>query len=90
MSSPQPELKDAPRPADSPAPSQESIEQKDQALYQRRRTSDMDEVFVDEKAAVKEDVVEEKKVFGMQKKRFTLLWHLVAWLLFTGTWPIIA
>ncbi|KAG9322598.1 hypothetical protein KVV02_007911 [Mortierella alpina] len=84
MSSPQPELKDAPRPADSPAPSQESIEQKDQTLFQRRRTDDMDEVFVDEKAPVKEDAEEEKKVLGMQKKRFTLLWHLVAWLLFTA------
>ncbi|KAF9960426.1 hypothetical protein BGZ70_008608, partial [Mortierella alpina] len=83
MSSPQPELKDAPRLADSPAPSQESIEQKDQTLFQRRHTDNMDEVFVDEKAAVKEDVKEEKKVLGMQKKWFTLLWHLVAWLLFT-------
>lgn len=85
MSFPQPELKDEPRPAESPVPSQESTEQKEGTLFQRRRTDDLEEVFVDEKAAVKEDTDEEKKVLGMQKKRFTLLWHLVAWLLFTGT-----
>ncbi|KAG0198628.1 hypothetical protein BGX28_007951 [Mortierella sp. GBA30] len=87
MSSGLPEVKEnsptAAPVAASPAQSQETIE-KDQNLFQRRRAGDEVEAgFVDEKAAMK-DSEDEKKVFGLQKKRFTQLWHLVAWLLFTA------
>ncbi|KAG0352146.1 hypothetical protein BGZ54_002933, partial [Gamsiella multidivaricata] len=61
--------------------SQESIDEKDQTLFQRRPTTE--EGLVDEKAPV-QDAEDNKKVFGLHQRRFRQLSHLVFWLCFTA------
>ncbi|KAG0055506.1 hypothetical protein BGZ83_008382 [Gryganskiella cystojenkinii] len=55
-------------------------DEKDHTLFQRRQETEL--AALDEKQDVDRD--EEKKVFGMRQKRFTLLWHAVFWVLFTA------
>jgi len=96
MSSEHIEVKDAPARTEqadlyTSSNSQESIQEKDHTLFQRRHTGEeeSDLAVLEEKkndGLEQQDVDrdEEKKVFGMRQKLFTLVWHGVAWLLFTG------
>ncbi|GJJ69188.1 hypothetical protein EMPS_01534 [Entomortierella parvispora] len=83
------EVKDSP--VHTSSSSQESIHEKDHTLFQRRHTDEeeSDLAALDQKkngALEQQDVDrdEEKKVFGMRQKLFTLVWHGIAWLLFTA------
>lgn len=73
----EPELKDAPYTAEH---SQESINEKDHTLFQRKHSGD--DVIVDEKAPL--DAEDNKKVLGLQQKHFTALVHAFVWVAFTG------
>lgn len=92
MSSEHIEVKDAPAQFDlgtfNNSNSQESFHEKDHTLFQRRQAGEeeADLAALEEKKndGLDVDRDEEKKVFGMRQKHFTLVWHGVFWLLFTG------
>ncbi|KAF9917523.1 hypothetical protein BX616_000734 [Lobosporangium transversale] len=67
-------------------PSQESINEKGDGFFQRRRTNEemIDEELGGPKKNALVDQEDNKKVFGLQQKRFRLIWHIVAWLCFTA------
>ncbi|KAG0346755.1 hypothetical protein BG004_000907 [Podila humilis] len=73
----EPELKDPPHSHNS----QESIQEKDQTVFQRKHSGD--DAIVDEKATPL-DAEDDKKVFGLKQKQFRTLVHAFIWVLFTA------
>ncbi|KAF9582562.1 hypothetical protein BGW38_000057 [Lunasporangiospora selenospora] len=78
MSGEQTEVKDAPSRVEQEIYNEK---EKDQTLFQRRRADEEDLGDIDDHS---KDAEDNKKVFGLQKKRFTQLVHAVIWVLFTA------